>query len=479
MEPPAKQAKPAAAATPEVETPAVATPEAAAVETPTVATPVVATPAPQPTQPGTLQKPTLPPSDQQGDKPARDVVKAVVPWVSRELGCYLLKHGLLACLPENGFAHVPPLQVIMEEGTDTAKMSSFKEPWVQQNCAVSITQSKCYEAGANLFWLCVECTDPFLLPGPEPSWTWCLESAKRDFKMVEGGTHGNRIRFPIHLTAAWMERSADLREAYPIGARLLGAHAYLWSWYVAMYLAMEADDRTRVFQLYESALTVTICLYGDCDYNTLALHSIQFSESIRHQEAVMVDSFYTFSCKVFNMTGKVDHDSLKRKGVRYNGAPVSATMMKAINHMKSLTPDCIKYLGIIERRWGFEVLSGNYNKMLRLMQGTANKNVPQGELLEWCLMTMLTLLDRGESTTDDFKADAFIKAKDGTPSWISTCSIQYLFVQQLATIAQNTKQLDSALGDKLQDRVLQHICTPSAYNATFPMSVVGVEVCGC
>ena len=122
---------------------------------------------------------------------------------------------------------------------------------------------------------------------------------------------------------------------------------------------------------------------------------------------------------------------LKREGVRFNGNAVSVTMLKAINHLKQLTPEAHKLISAIDRQFGFHVLSGSYSKMLRLMQGTQSKTYKQEDLILWALQTMYVLLKRGESTESDFKIDNFIKARDGTASWIAQCLVQRVFMEHI------------------------------------------------
>ena len=102
--------------------------------------------------------------------------------------------------------------------------------------------------------------------------------------------------------------------------------------------------------------------------------------------------------------------------------------------MKNLSPEAHRAIGLIDRKFGFDVLSGSYNKMLRLMQGTHSKVAKQDDLILWSLQSMYVLLKRGECTRDDFKCDNFIKAKDGSPSWIAQCLVQQSFLEHTHTL---------------------------------------------
>ena len=127
----------------------------------------------------------------------------------------------------------------------------------------------------------------------------------------------------------------DLDKGYPVGMRPLGAHGFLYGWYLAVFQAMEEKDKRRVAMLYEAALTATIIVYADCDKPTLLMHAMHFSEIVRHSTDVLVDSFVTFAQKCHAWNDKLELDALRKAGVRFNGCAVSLTMLKAINHVKT------------------------------------------------------------------------------------------------------------------------------------------------
>ena len=106
--------------------------------------------------------------------------------------------------------------------------------------------------------------------------------------------------------------------------------------------------------------------------------------------------------------------------------------------------------------------------MLRLMQGTHSKVAKQDDLILWSLQSMYVLLKRGECTQDDFKVDNFIKAKDGSPSWIAQCLVQQLFMEHIHSLVDGVREVDLALADKLNDEVLSKLADPMLYDSTFP-----------
>ena len=124
--------------------------------------------------------------------------------------------------------------------------------------------SKKYEAGGNMLWLNPEVWCEKFIPGPEPSWAWVGDCARQNFQAFVGGSTGERIMFPVCLAGVWSRDVGELDKGYPVGMRPLGAHGFLYGWYLAVFLAMEADDKHRVAMLYEAALTATIIVCADC-----------------------------------------------------------------------------------------------------------------------------------------------------------------------------------------------------------------------
>ena len=428
------------------------------------------TPGPEwpPSNAQKLQKPVLPASD--ADHVARHVMKEVIPWVLQELPTYLQELPEVdrsVCLTKRAPLHIQPSK---EDTEDKKKMTSFKEAWVLENVIKSIQQSKMYEAGGNATWLNPEVWDEnFSIPGPEPSWAWVGDCARQNFQAFVGGTTGERIMFPVSLAGVWSRDVGELDKGYPVGMRPLGAHGFLYGWYLAVFLAMEANDNLRVAMLYQAALTATVMVFADCDKPTVLMHAMHFSEIVRHSTDVLVDSFVTFAQKCHAWTPKLDLDALKKAGIRFNGSNVSLTMLKAVNHVRNLSPEAHKIISVIDRKFGFEVLSGNYNKMLRLMQGTHSKVAKQDDLILWSLQSMYVLLKRGECTQNDFKTDHFIKAKDGSPSWIAQCLVQRSFMEHIHSLVDGMRAVDPTLADKLNDEVLSKFANPMLYDSTFPM----------
>ena len=175
----------------------------------------------------------------------------------------------------------------------------------------------------------------YFIPNPEPSWVWVSDCAQQNFQAFEGGSSGKRIMFPVRLAGAWTRGVGELVKGYPVGMLPLGAHGYIYAYYFALFLAMDANDHDRVGQLDQAAATATITVYAELDKATLTTHAIHFSEIVRHSKDVLVDSFITFSRKRLDIGPTANVKQLKQKNIRFNGNSVSENMMKAVNHVKT------------------------------------------------------------------------------------------------------------------------------------------------
>ena len=255
-----------------------------------------------------VEKPVLPASDD--SEIARTPMRKLIPWVVQELSRYLKAAGF--DLEGECPTRRAPLRIEKEEDK---KFFSYKEAWDRENCGKSIRQSNVYEAGGNMMWFNPECWDvgEYFIPSPEASWAWVTDCAKRDFQAIEGGSKGKRIMFPVPLAGAWTRGVGELVKGYPVGMLPLGAHGYIYAYYFALFLAMDADDHERVGQLYQAATTATITVYAELDKATLTTYAIHFSEIVRHSTQVLVDSFITFSRKCLAISPTANVKELRQK----------------------------------------------------------------------------------------------------------------------------------------------------------------------
>ena len=426
----------------------------------------------------THKKPRLPSaSGADKDSPAHPILKHIIPYVNQELEIYLRTEKTLK---EN--EHLVNLLPLTIESVEKAGVS-YKHHWLPTSCKKSMEQSGMYEAGGVLFWIDPETTGSFLIPAVQPTWSSVCSVADNQFNAVGVSGSNNattRIVFPVPLSAKWDGPiSAD---TYPTRLTILGGHAFIWAWYVKMFHALDGREKNKIQELVECALTVTLCVWQNLDTPNAALESMKSSETIRTAAKVMVDSFITFQDKVMlvegvEVSGSLAQTSvapLQKKNVRFNGSLINVSMIKSMNGLKGmLTTRARELLALIENRFGFDVLTGSYNKLRMLTNGCAKVGASG---FEWCLETMYMSMLRGNLDASDFRTETFLKGKDGSPSWISVALTQKEVVEHLVSIAQGVAKVDPSLSATLQEKVTRKTAGPLLYHESFPnsTSVVGV-----
>ena len=179
---------------------------------------------------------------------------------------------------------------------DASGLSSFKEPWVPKNCSVSIKRSGVYEAGGNLLWVDPETTGDTFMPSEDVSWASLHKLATTQFPTTAFGDH-DRIRFLVSVQCWWRSGVQALSDkAFPNGGLApLGGHAFIWGWYLAVFLALEGSEWERVKLLYESALTTTISMFTTESKADLAFESLRMSEALRTASQLNTDNFISSS----------------------------------------------------------------------------------------------------------------------------------------------------------------------------------------
>lgn len=410
-------------------------------------------------RPRLSQKPVLP-DQESGCLGAKSVMKKIIPWVIERM------HEELAdSVPEIGklkdVTAAAPLKI-----ADT-KVTSFKETWNPANCHLSCSQSGIYEAGGSLFWMDPELND-FHLPAEEPSWSWVFEAASSHF-IAFLHKDNLRILFPVPLRGFLKRNTMFAKTEMPHAGSLtpLTGHAFIYAWYAAAFMAMEKNDKARLVQLYECALTVTITMFVDVDESTLLVESIRGAEIMRAASKVLVDNFIVFSKKLFRAFQKIDVKQLQSKDIKFQGGLMNTTMAKTVEHVKKCLNDKIdKQYGDLDREYGQEVLTGSYNKVRLLLLAVKQDT----DVLEWTLDAMMTALRRSEVTVDDFKVDRYQK-KNGEPNFVQHAVACRAIAMHLSSVADSILKVDEPLGRKLKDNVVDKLFWPSSFNEAFPVEM--------
>ena len=398
-------------------------------------------------------------------------MKKIMPWVNQELESFLLQEKVLE--PGQHLSDLRPLNISDKKREVIG--TSYKQPWIPENAQISMRQNGLYEAGAVLFWIDPEVADEgnFRVPSVDPTWGSVCGISETQFKVV-GEADCKRIMFVVALFA--MFEGTIPEHEYVSKLTLLGGHAFVYAWYHKMYKALEDKDFALVRMLVEAALTVTLTVWSNPSDQLMAVQSMVLSEAIRVQAKVMCDSFISIMDKVVLSQGVEESGSipqqcvasLQKMHVRFNGGLFNLSMLKAMNTLRGLLTDRSReLLSLIERRFGFEVLTGSYNK-LRMLANGCHKSGSTG--LEWCLETMYMALLRKNLEPGDFKNETFLKGKDGTPSWITMALTQKTVAEHLKTLAEGVAKVDEQLSTTLMEKVVAKTANPLLYHVAFPMA---------
>lgn len=217
---------------------------------------------------------------------SRRYMKLLIPYVHTELPKFLKAKGVL--ITDEPMPARKPLHI------DSADMRSFKESWNPTNCHTSLHQTLMYEAGGNLCWIDGE-VEKQALPTEDPPLKWMPEFEESGFYSFKG-----RVKFPV-VMECHVEKPFD-QAMYPTTVLPIGGHAYLYAWYYSAWKALGDANVQRCQELYACALTTTLCVRVSGSVQELAELSTKFSERVRSDSQVVMDSFLTFADKVLVMT---------------------------------------------------------------------------------------------------------------------------------------------------------------------------------
>ncbi len=170
-----------------------------------------------------------------------------------------------------------------------------------------------------------------------------------------------RILFPLVLDT-WAAHPSDFRQAPPCNLKLLGGHALLQAWWLAMFEALREERTMHVQALWQCCLTATIRVRSDTQLHKLILHTLQFSEGALSVQRNLADNFLLFARKVRQLCDCRDvapsgqAELLKwliSLQVKFNGALINKTSFHATELVhKHVNPSCTAVLAKIEAEFG-------------------------------------------------------------------------------------------------------------------------------
>ncbi len=378
--------------------------------------------------------PPCPVVDSKEDADVQVNMRKVIPYVTGHLRQILRTRADL----KRQFADTPPHlhQPLLVKAVEQLKdddLTSYKPPWSSDDAVTSLHSTGMYEASGNILWCSPhpeQRGDAQVIAGDPPTWPQVEEFAEAHFSaeaFQESDTtagKARRITFPtplvVHVARVEDARHASFASTLPV----LSGHVYIYAWYWSMFKAINAEqDCTLLAALWQAGLTVTLHCRVGMSMNAQAILSIALSETRKAQARLQSDSFMAFAYKALlalrdtPMTDKVK--AFTNTGVRFNGSAVSKAMLSGILIFEDkVTERAAETLRSIERKFGREVLTAGYGKLVRVSglctSHAAGMHEKAEELLEYVLEYIRWSLKFEYVTPKDVTTEYLDKARDGT-----------------------------------------------------------------
>lgn len=423
--------------------------------------------------------PVLPPLGASVD--AWPVMKSVVPWVEATLVAHWPggeRKEPEGAAPGEVLRRAAPLD-IRSTGRDS-EMGSYQAPWDHSQCNAALRTTNMYQAGGNLFW--VSFAPGALCPAPKISWAQVRELQASFFDAVGGKaklSKEGRLVFPATLQV-YIQEFGIMNTAAGAGDTtlpLLGGHGLVMAWWAAMLDALRAGQAAsgQVAALWQCALTTTIQVRLEPEPSRIMALSVLASETFAQSAKHLTDNFLVF-CEKLRATGiKVEAaqlDAFKQLGMRYNGAAVNKTMLQAAGLVLTrLSPKCVTVLCDIEFSQGREVLTGAYNKIMRVLQQVEKMGADLDGGAPAVVLFFIQAMQR-EFLRDPKAARAF--TTDSIQGQVATVLARKWVRDECDVLASDLAKLDkppAVCGEF--ERVLQWFADYDAFNEAFPLTAAG------
>lgn len=323
--------------------------------------------------------------------PVRQYMEALIPYVQARLTAFLKQQKAPHC--GRSLTEVPPFQISQD-----AKKSykNFREPWNMNNCLVALTSTHLYEASGNVFWLDVLGTKfgEYDLTDAEVTWhrlrdAASLWSEEAFVSSCEDPQH-RRFIFPGYLPAAiantsHIEAMVKSKACHFNKLSLLGGHALIDSWYVALADALQAGltstgegpiDSSRVWKLFEAGMTANIRLRLTTSHTQVLSDAHVWSETIRATHMSGSCDLLNFVKRLTMMPEVVRKGTSVEKlrklladlGVQYRCKPVDKNAAMGIMALIPVVNDVACMQALSPLRELFPKLTSEMTKMMRLAQ---------------------------------------------------------------------------------------------------------------
>ena len=190
---------------------------------------------------------------------------------------------------------MPPLSI--EEG-ENSKQVGYQAPWDEDAARTSVYTSSLYQAGGSIFWIKANADGSSAVPAPVPSWSQCLSCVDMYFTRTKGALRKDgRILFP-EIIEAYIEEREQIDFEWNSTLPILGGHALIQGWWIAMAKALLVKDVEHVCKLLQCGLSCTILVRVETSPALLVARSCQYSESLKSKVGFCSSTFLNFADKL-------------------------------------------------------------------------------------------------------------------------------------------------------------------------------------
>ena len=317
--------------------------------------------------------------------PVKEYMKALIPYVQTRLAAFLKQKDSRF---GGDLAEAPPFQI----SQDAKKaFKNFREPWQMSSCLNALTSTQLYEASGNVFWLDVLGSKfgEHDLADAEVTWHRLHDAAaiwsEEAFVSSCEDPHYRRFVFPGYLPAALantshIEAMVKSQACHFKALCVLGGHAIIYAWYVALADAFQAGltaaKDLRIWKLYEAGMTATIRLRLTTSHTQVLTDAHVWSETIRATHMSGSCDLLNFITRLKMMPEVMQKGTsvekmrqvLSHLGIQYRCKPVDKSIAMGVMALIPLVSDvaCMKALSPIREL--FPKLTNELSKMMRIAQ---------------------------------------------------------------------------------------------------------------
>ena len=375
--------------------------------------------------------------------PVKEYMKAFIPYVQTQLTAFLKQKDSRFA---GALAESPPFQI----SQDAQKaFKNFREPWQMCNCLNALTSTQLYEASGNVFWLNVLGTKfgEYDLADAEVTWHRLHDAAaiwsEEAFVSSCEDPHYRRFIFPGYLPAAiantsHIEAMVKSKACHFKALCVLGGHAIIYAWYVALADAFQAGstaqgEDSRIWKLYEAGMTATIRLRLTTSHTQVLTDAHVWSETIRA-------THLSGSCDLLNFVKRLKmipevmqkgtsveklRQVLAHLGIQYRCKPVDKGIAMGVMALIPVVNDAACMQALSPIRELFPKLTNEMSKMMRVAQVCKSTwgDTAMCERLSYSFDSLFVALMRQDVNEVEITT-SWLVGSDRGPGFLQLCGVK-------------------------------------------------------